>query len=348
MSLTRRDLMAASLAGAWGFPAIVRAQERFEMKLANFVPAQHFVSQWLTKWGEGLEARSNGRLQFKHFPGAQMGPTPRHFDMAREGAAEIALFQHGATPGRFNLTELVNLPYSVASAEVGMKVLNDAELRSRYLDAEHRGVKVLMLFTHTPGNVYTTRKAIRSLEDFKGLRLRFATPSIRDFIQSLGATPVGVPPTEVAEQLQKGTIDGAFLDYGGAGIAFRLGGTVKHVAETYCFVASFGIAANEAWFNRLPRDLQQMISESVVGKEKEFGEGVDGLDVAGKRAIVDGGAEIIRLTRAEDDRMRRIAVEVTETNLKSLEAKGAPARAIHGMMKALSERHQRGSRNFWS
>ena len=40
------------------------------------------------------------------------------------------------------------------------------------------------------------------MDDFKGLRLRFASPPIRDLVQGLGATPVGVPPTEIAEQLQ--------------------------------------------------------------------------------------------------------------------------------------------------
>jgi hypothetical protein len=36
-------------------------------------------------------------------------------------------------------------------------VINDAELRSKYLDAEHKGVRVLLLLTHQPGNVHTTR-----------------------------------------------------------------------------------------------------------------------------------------------------------------------------------------------
>ncbi len=104
----------------------------------------------------------------------------------------------------------------------------------------------------------------------------------------MGATPVGVPPTELAEQLQKGTLDGAFLDYGGAGTACKLNGIVKSTTEMYCFVASFGLVANEAWFNKLAPDLQQMVMESVTGKEKEIGESWDALDVPGKKALIDG------------------------------------------------------------
>ncbi|MBL8380629.1 MAG: TRAP transporter substrate-binding protein [Burkholderiales bacterium] len=350
MSIKRRSLLvgSAASAGLAGFPAIVRSQEKFEVKVANFVGPQHFQSQWLVKWGEALEKRSNGRLVFKHFPGAQMGPTPKHFDFARDGTAEIAYILHGATPGRFALTELVNLPYLIGSAEIGIKVLNDPELRAKYLDAEHRGTKVLYLFTHQPGSVHTTKKAVRSLDDFKGLRLRFATPAIREFIQQLGATPVGVPPTEVAEQLQKGTLDGAFTDYGGAGIAWKLGGIVKHTTEMYCFVASFAIVANEAWFNKLPADLQRMVTESVTGIEKEIGSNWDALDAPGKKALMDGGGEAIRLSKAEDDRLRAIGAQVTENTLKAMEGRNLPARQVFAMMKSLAERHAKTSKSFWS
>lgn len=350
MSLDRRSLLAgaASATALTGFPAIVRAQQKFEVKVANFVGPQHFQSQWLVKWGEQLEKKSDGRLVFKHFPSAQMGPTPKHFDFARDGTAEMAYILHGATPGRFPLTELVNLPYLIGSAEIGIKVLNDPELRSKYLDAEHRGTKVLYMFTHQPGSVHTTKKALRSLDDFKGQRLRFSTGAIREFIAALGASPVGVPPTEVAEQLQKGTLDGAFTDYGGAGIAWKLGGICKYTTELYCFVSSFAVIANQAWFNKLPADLQKMINDSVTGIEKEIGSGWDALDVPGKKAMMDGGGEAIRLSAQEDDKLRRIGAEVTESTLKAMEAKGLPARTVYATMKSLAEKHAKTSKNFWA
>jgi hypothetical protein len=84
------------IAGMVAFPSLVLPQQKFEVKVANFVGPQHFQSQWLVKWGETLEKKSNGRLSFKHFPGAQMGPTPKHFDFARDGTAEMSFFLHGS------------------------------------------------------------------------------------------------------------------------------------------------------------------------------------------------------------------------------------------------------------
>ena len=77
------------------------AQEKFEVKVAEFVGAQHFMSKWLVGWGEKLEKASGGRLQFKHFAGATMAPVPGHYDLAASGRAEVSWFLHGATPGRF-------------------------------------------------------------------------------------------------------------------------------------------------------------------------------------------------------------------------------------------------------
>jgi TRAP-type C4-dicarboxylate transport system substrate-binding protein len=336
--------VAAALALAGG----AQAQQKFEMKLAYFVGDQHAMSQWLIKWSDALEKGSGGRLTVKRFPSAQMGPTPGHYDFARTGQADVSWFLHGGTPGRFPLTEILNLPFMAGSAEIGTKVINDAELRSKYLDAEHKGIKVLMLFTHQPGGPHTTKKAIRTLDDFKGMRLRFASPTVRDFVQALGATPVGVPPTEIAEQLSKGTIDGAFIDYGGAGIAFKLGGTVKYSTELYAYLTSFGLGMNEDFWAKLPADLKKLVVDTTTGKEKEVGEAWDALDVPGKKALMDGGGEAIRLSAAENAKVRKIGADLAERHIKELDGKGQPATAVYRMMRGLSEKHAKTSKNFWN
>jgi TRAP-type transport system periplasmic protein len=348
MKMWARIIVSAALALLLGSAGGAQAQQKFEMKLAYFVGDQHSVSQWLIRWSEQLEKDSGGRITVKRFPNAQMGPTPGHYDFARTGQADVAWFLHGGTPGRFPLTEIVNLPFMIGSAEIGMKVLNDAELRSKYLDAEHKGIKVLMLFTHQPGGPHTTKKAIRTLEDFKGMRLRFASPTVRDLVQALGATPVGVPPTEIAEQLQKGAIDGTFIDYGGAGIAFRLGGIVKYSTELYAYVTSFGVGMNEDFWAKLPPDLKDLVMKSVTGKEKEIGEAWDSLDVPGKKALMDGGGEAIKLSAAENAKVRAIGAEVSEAKIKELDGKGLPARQVYDMMRALASKHAATSKNFWN
>lgn len=314
-----------------------------ELKLSYYVGDQHAMSQWLIRWAEALEKRSNGQLVVKRFPGAQLGPAQQHYDLARTGRAEIAWFFHGGTPGRFPLTELINLPYMVGSADAGTRVLNDPELRQKYLDPEHKGVKVLVLFTHPPGQVHTAKKPIRTLSDLKGQRVRFPSPPVRDFLEALGATPVGVAPTEMVEQLQKGAIDGVMIDYGGAGIAFRMGGTVKHTTELNAYVTSFGLAMNEDVWNKLSPELQKVIADTTAAMLPEIGPAWDGIDAAGKKALMDGGMQVSRLSPEDDARARRVGADVAASRLAELEAKGLPARQVHKLMKSIADR--RGASN---
>jgi len=342
----KRKVLAGLVALA--FSAGAQAQQKYEVKVATFVGPQHFMSKWLVAWADKVEKASGGRLAFKHFPGSQMGPTPQMYDLARTGQAEVAWFLHGATPGRFQLSELIQLPYVVGSAEIGTQVINDAGLRAKYFDPEHRGMKVLLLLTHQPGNVHTTRKPIRTADDMRGLRIRFSGPVIRDFISKLGGTAVGVQPNEQLEQLQKGVLDGTFIDYGGAGVAFKMGGTIKYSTEMYSYVSSFGIGMNPDFYKGLPADLRKMVDDSMQGVEKEVGEGWDALDDVGKKLLVDGGSEAIKLSAAENARFRKVGMEVTEAKLKELEGKGLPARAAFKQIQELSAKHAKTSRNFWN
>src|SRR3990172_5494029 len=302
MRLTR---YAAAAAVAAAFSLNASAQEKIEVKVAEFVGAQHFMSKWLVGWGERIEKASGGKLAVKHFFGASMAPVPGHYDLAASGRAEVSWFLHGATPGRFPLTELTHLPYVVGSSEIGTKVINDAGLRAKYIDPEHKGVKVLLLLTHQPGNINTTKKPVRA-------------------------------------------IDGTFIDYGGAGIAFKMGGTIKYVTEMYSYVSSFGVAANQDWYNKLAPELKKAIDDSVKGVEKEVGMGWDALDDVGKKLLVDGGAQPIKLSGAEDGKFRKVGAQVTEAKLKELEGKGLPARQAFAQIKSLSEKHAKTSRNFWN
>ena len=341
-------LTAALSASAFLFAGSSSAQDKYTIKVAYFGPPQHTMSKWLENWGSRLEKASDGRLSFRFFPSAQLAPAPAHYDLPRTGQAEVSWFLHGGTPGRFPLTDLISLPFMVGSAGIGTKTLNDPELRSRYLDAEHKGVKVLLLFSSTPINLYTTKKAVRTLEDIKGLRIRFASPSTRDFIAILGGTPVGVQPTEQLDQLQKGGLDGVLTDYGGAGIAFRMAGTVKYATEIYCCATTFGLAMNPEFYQRLPADLKTLVDTSMQGVEAEVGEVFDSLDPVGKNLLLKGGAEAIRMAPDQAAALRKAAERVHEATLSELSSRNLPARDVYAAMRAAAKRHSATSKTFWN
>ncbi|HTO49364.1 MAG TPA: hypothetical protein VML91_17130, partial [Burkholderiales bacterium] len=125
-------------------------------------------------------------------------------------------------------------------------------------------------------------------------------------------------------------------------------GTIKYSTELYAYVASFGVVMNEEFWNKLPPDLKQLVTTTMTGREKEVGEAWDGLDVPGKKALIDGGAEAIKFSAADTAKVRQIGEQVSEAKLKELEGKGLPARAVYNQMRSLSEKYSKTSKNFWN
>jgi TRAP-type transport system periplasmic protein len=328
---------------------IAHAQQNdvHHLKLAHFIPATHIFAKYLQRWTDDLRQKSNGRLDIAIFPDNEMGPTPVYFDLARNGVADISWFLSGATRGRFPLTELIQLPYTAGSSEIGTQVLNDPELMNKYLGREYQGVKVLYLLTTQPGNLFTGAKPVRRVEDLKGMRIRYASDTIQRFVAALGATPVGVPPTGIADSLQKGTIDGVFTDYGGAYTAFHLGGLIKNSTEIYGYVSSFGVVMNPHSYDQLPPDLQKLITESTKDAAKPIGQLWDAADAPGKQYLVSEGASVIGLTPEEDAKFKTIGKEVAEKEIADLEAKHLPARETYDLMRQLAAKYAKTSYSFW-
>ena len=327
---------------------IIQPAFAVDLKIAHFVTPKHSVSQWIEAWAKSLEEKSNGELSFKIFPGSQLGPPPKYHDLAKKGQADIVWMVHGFTPGLFPLTELSNLPYLFASAEAATKVLNDSTLRATYLDKEHKGLKPLVLMAHPPGLIHMAKEPIRSVEDMQGKRIRFASATIKDFISELGATPVGMPPTQIADSMQKGTLDGAFIDYGGAGIAFKMGPVTQYTTEMYSYVASMCICMNQRAYDRLPDHLKKLIDESVTSVEKAIGHEWDKLDPIGKKIMMDAGTKPSRLSPEQDQAFREVGTKVAAAKIAALQEKGLPAQETYDMMQILAEKANANSRNFWT
>lgn len=326
-----RSLIGAVALSLVGASALA---ETFEMKVATFVTPKHGMSQWIDSWAKDLEEKSEGRLSFEILHGAQMGPPPKYYDLAANGQADITWVLHGATPGRFQLTEITNMPFLFCSAEQATRVINDPRLRA-LIDPEHRGVKVLATFMHPPGQINMNGGPVLSLDDMKGKALRPPSRAVGQLVAMMGGKPVGLPPTAMAEALQKGTINGTMIDYGGAGLAFQLAPFLTDITEVYAYTSSFALVMNPESYAKLPEDLQAMIDESVTGVSAEIGQVWDKLDGIGKKVLTDAGVTIHELPEPELTKLRGVGEAQTAGYLKELNGKDLPADAVMATIKDL-------------
>ena len=310
--------------------------EVFTLKFASFVPASHGMSRWIDDWASTISEQTDGRLVIESLHGGQMGPPPAYYDLAANARADITWVLHGATPGRFKLTEITNMPFLFCSAEQATRVINDQRVRE-ITDPEHRGVQVLTMFMHPPGQINMQGGPVLALEDLQGKAVRPPSRTVGKFIGMTGAKPVGLPPTAMAEGLQKGTINGALIDYGGAGLAFKLGPFLTDITEVYAYTSSFALVMNPDSYQELPDDLQQTLDESLANVSAQIGQVWDALDAKGKAVLIEAGVKIHTLPETEMKKLRGLGDTLTKEYLESLETDAQSAEDLLAVIKAVTQ-----------
>jgi len=103
---------------------------------------------------------------------------------------------------------------------------------------------------------------------------------------------------------------------------------------------------NAKAYAALSSKLKQVVDDTMTGREKEIGHAFDMLDVIGKKIMMKAGTKPVVLSAEQTKKFREAGAKVTERHLLKLEKKGLPAREVYAMMKELSAKHAKTSRNF--
>jgi TRAP-type C4-dicarboxylate transport system substrate-binding protein len=327
--ITRRqvNLGAVSAAALWSTGGLAQTQT-FELKVSHYLPPNHTVQKTLVAWAAELDKLSNGRLKLTIYPSGQLGGgANRQFDSCRNGVVDIALSMHAATPGRYSTTELISLPYASPSAGDASAIASKrlTELAPTYLAQEHQGLKILWLAT-IPALKYHSKNPIRKMEDFKGMKIRYAGVQYKNMIDALGAVPLPVPPPETQDALSKGIVEAAIFSYEGAA-SFGLETVVAYSLEPGVSSLSMGLVMNTAKFNSLPDDLKALIEKTTgVPAAENFGKAFDQAELEGKQKLISKGVQVVVTPPDELAKMKKLFAPQVDAAIADVEKQGRPGR----------------------
>jgi len=327
-----KTIFAVWLACAAAFFAVTGSasaqQAVHELRLAHYLPPMHnMAANVLPGWAERLEKASNGRLKVTIYPAEQLLGVSEIFDGVRAGVADIGWGMPGATPGRFPVMSLMELPFIFTRADQASRVVMEAWEKG-WMDKEFRGVKVLYLHTHHAG-ILSTKEEIRDLQGLKGKRIRFPSTPIRSLLQALGADPVGVPLPQAYESLERGVLDGVAFPFD-AMQGIRLGELVKHHIDFPMYVLTFYLVMNQNKFDSLPADLQKIIMEhSGMQEAVAVGRAWDVSEENSKAFVQKQGNHIVTLSPQEQRLWRERAQSVIAAGINDVNKAGLPGREIY-------------------
>lgn len=305
-----------------------RAAE-FELKFAHPLPATHFHFRDIAPaWAKRIESQSKDRIKITFYPSAQLLKVPEAYDGIRSGVAEIGMVIAGATPGRFPVMSIVELPFMFRTAASGSRAMMDLHAQGGF-DKEFADTKVLYLHALDISTLHTRNKPLHKPEDLKGLRIRFPSTAIKDLLTAYGANAVGIPVPQIYENLEKGVVDGLGGGWDSM-ISLRLADLVKHHVDLPVYTLAFCICMNKRKFESMPPDLQKVVMDnSGTDEAARAGEGYDRAGKLGLEFLLKEKHDVYKPTAAEEAQWRKGAEPVVEAHLKALEAKGVKAREAH-------------------
>lgn len=309
MKLTSIATLVAVCTGLAAGPACAET-----LKVTTFLPPMHTFVKAVDAWGKELTEKSGGELELEIFPAGQLGPPPRQFDLVRSGSADIGIFLHGLTPGRFPVTELAGLPltYPSAGQESAITSRRLTELAPDYLADEHPGTHILWLAVTPPLKMHFAKTDPSDLASIEGLRIRYAGSTWQQIIEALGASPVPVPPAETADAMSKGVVDGATFPFE-ATQAFDLGPVTEYSMLPGLASATFAVVMSDAAWNRLTPEQQKLIEETTGPDRAEwFGSLWDEGEEHGREYMEEAGVTLVTLDKGQVAGLQETFKGITE------------------------------------
>ncbi|MDR3213051.1 MAG: TRAP transporter substrate-binding protein [Azoarcus sp.] len=299
------------------------------LNYANFPPASTFPCVQMERWKAEVETRTGGKVTINTYPGGTLLGAKDIFDGVIAGTADIGNFAMSYQPGRFPVSEGMDLPHFFADAKTSSRIL--AELIARFQPAEFREVKVLTLFTCPPA-VIMSSKEIKTLADLKNLPLR-SSGTGAEVMKRLGAAPVAMPQSDVPDALQKGVVKGN-VSSGEVLKDMNYAAYCPYVYKTDLCVISFAVVMNKAKYEALPDDVKQVLDGLYLEQAEWTGAYVD--EHVQTALAWSAEKHSLKITEpADEDRaaLRTTAQPLIEEYVARVTAKGVDGKAVIDFIK---------------
>jgi TRAP-type transport system periplasmic protein len=307
-----------------------------DLIISHPFPARHVQHRLLLEpFKKELEEKSKGRIRITIHPGGALAAAPAHYENVVAGAFDIGWTLQGYTPGRFPLSGIIELPFLWSSAQEATGVFWQMLEGVPALQNEYRDVKILATWTHDLGQIYTTSKPVRTLEDLRGLKIRAPGPVQVSMLRALGAVPVTMPAGEIYDALERGVVDGLVIGLS-AIKGFRLDQLVKHATLANSYVAAMIVAMNQQSYKQLSTGDRALVDSltgkrmAILGAKNYDDEADDGL-----AALKKAKAGIYQLVPAEMEKWKQATAQVSKEWIKEMESKGRPGKQAYDKMMSL-------------
>lgn len=329
-----KSILASLIAAAAALASPGGAFAATVLNMASWLPPSHpLMTAVMVPYAEAIKKATEGRVTVNIMP-APLGPPAAHFDFAVNGVADITYGVQGYNPGRFKTTNIAELPFlgdTSESISVGYWRVFDSQLRKA---GEYDKVKVLGVFTHGPGQIFTKGRDLSGPEPLKGVKLRVGGGIVADLVKAMGAVPVEGPSSKTYEIMSSGVADGITFPFESVAF-FKLIPMLDSalVVPGGLYNTSFYVVMNKAKWEGLSEEDKRAI-DSVSGEALAHlaGKAWDAADAAGK-AQMEGKIKLIPASPEQVKSIEASLKPIVDAKLAETASTGIDAAAAVATLK---------------
>jgi len=326
MRQSRSFLLAALLVMLAAAPALAQTTT---LTMSSWVsPQHHLTANVVQGWATEAEKATNGRVKFTMLPKHPSAP-PGTFDAVRDGLVDLSFVTASYTPARHIMTLMPELPGSGDTALANSVAYSRIYWKHFHKVGEYKGVKLLGVFTHGPGQMFT-KKPVRSIADVQGLKIRTGGGIAEKVAKALGASAFVKPAPESYELLSSGVADGVFFPLESV-VSFKLD-TVLEQATLFpggMYSSAFGFFMNEDKWNKLPKQDQEAL-DKIAGEHiaRLAGASWDEADRKGMEALKKSGVKIVNANSEFVAEVKKRSAPIVDEWVQAASAKGVDAAKV--------------------
>lgn len=324
--------LAGILAGGCPQRGTDSKERPIHLTYSIFFPPSHSQTVMAQAWADAIMERSEGRLVIRLFPGGTLTPAARIYEGVVNGISDIGMSCFAYTRGRFPLLEGLDLPLGYPDGSTASRLAN--LMAHQFGPVELSETHLLYVHAHGPG-ILASRSPITSLQDLRNVNVR-ATGLSAAIIEHLGGNPIAMSQPETYEALQRGVVEATLcpvetLKGWNQGEVIRSITDSSHIGYT---TAMFVVMNRQAW-DRLPPDLQAIVSDVSEAWVKKHGEAWDQADREGKAYVEALERTWIELTEEEAQAWKEAVAPMLSDYASRTEAAGLPGQRFLDELQAL-------------
>jgi TRAP-type C4-dicarboxylate transport system substrate-binding protein len=307
----------------FGEPA--KPAEVIKLSYSIFFPPTHVQCIAATNWANEIHKRTGGRVQITVYPAGSLTKADQCYEGVIKGISDLGMSCFAYTRGRFPLMEGLDLPLGYPNGATATRVAS--AMVQKYKPAELDDVKVLYVHAHGPG-ILASKKAVKSLADLKGLKVR-ATGLSAKIVEALGGTPVAMSQPETYEALAKGVVEATLCPIETLK-GWKQGEAIEYVVDSSAigYTTAMFVVMNKNKWAQLPSDVQKVFADVSQEWIAKHGEAWDQADQAGREFVTGLKRQFIQLPEAEQQQWKTAVRPILDDYVKKTKEKNLPGEAM--------------------